>query len=197
MRCLDLLKKNNIGFEYLKQLLESIGYNVSTVNARFSDSDTAAIEELLYLVDKMFYDDALVQLQRAKIMYDRTVMSIQDAFPLDLKDYNTWGQIKKIILFNRILSKNKYIIERYHLLPSTDYSEESLLNLIQYQQSGKFAELQKEEREKEKQEKEAEEKKILDELNGNDIYERATSDIDDETRVMSALRNGYGDALGY
>lgn len=198
MRCIDLLKKYNIGFEYLKQLLDNLGYvKVSSVNTIIDDADVATMEQLLVVIDNTKYNDAVLKLQRARLLYNRAIEQVQDAVELDINEYESWSTLKKTICFNRIVTKYRALIERHKLLQSLDYSEDRLLCLLNYQKEGRFEEIKKEEIESEEKERLAEEKRLERELNGPWYRAHKMSDIDDETAVMSALRGGYGDSLGY
>lgn len=190
--------------ETLGASMRAIKESVSIKNIRLTEA--SEIEKRVYfdviskpykkrlldwgIVDSLYYSSQNLKLITDIITLEKEVSTsdyygdyAQDEYQsnehhLDINeiDMNSIDESAKKYEFKKIVEANKDIITRHHIISPLEYSESSFLKLFIIEKGEGFDEYIRMERERERMQR---------------------NSIDDEGIVMSALRNGYGDALGF
>ena len=184
-----LLKQLNIGLDTLNRELSYMGQPIiDNVNAKLSDLDYT------FLVD-YFQSQEMNALNKAVEEMNKCRRKLDDFFLREFKPIDKMSEIEKSLYFKWIIRYGGKYISFQHSFPNASslaFSE------TVFEQLYKWYEMWMTKSEEEKRE---EEKKARDE-NWNNITWTATPlksgiCIDEETAIMSALKNGNGDAFGF
>lgn len=186
MRAYAIMKKYNIGIETLNDYLNLIGFEKIDFNTKIEDSDFEFICKMLESNCVKEYDDIIdnyyIKLYRAR-------KKIRKEFTGKMPRYEDMCLLLKKYYFIKIKNEYKSTIDYFDLPVSDNYSEESFSYLYNNYVNFKLDEL------KEKHDgycyyHDDESKKDYD-------YDYDDNVIDDESKIMSALRNGEGDKYGF
>lgn len=184
-----LLKQLNIGLDTLNRELSYMGQPIiDNVNAKLSDLDYT------FLVD-YFQSQEMNALNKAVEEMNKCRRKLDDFFLQEFKPIDKMSEIEKSLYFKWIIRYGGKYISFQHSFPN---ASSLVFSETVFEQLYKWYEMWMTKSEEEKQK---EEKKARDER-WNNITWTATplksgTSIDEETAIMSALKNGNGDAFGF
>ena len=184
-----LLKQLNIGLDTLNRELKYMGQPIiDNVNEKLSDLN------YVFLLN-YFQSQEMNALNKATDELNKCRRKLDDFFLREFKPIDQMCEIEKSLYFKWIIRYGGKFISFQRLFPNAnhlDFSETIFEQLYKWYEMWMM---------KSEEEKRKEEKKARDE-SWNNINWTATPlksgiCIDEETAIMSALKNGYGDAFGF
>lgn len=186
MRVSQLLKHLNISLDTLNQELIHMHYPQVDLNSKVSDNDYVFLSSY-FASEEM---DALTNayLEVAKCRHKLDVFFLKAFKPID-----QLGNIEKLLYFKWIINYGHQFLSFQILFPnaaSLTFSEDVFEKLYKWYENWKS----KEENEREKEENDAL-NKFID--NNTEYICPIKTPIDEETAIMSALKNGNGDVFGF
>lgn len=183
-----LLKQLNIGLDTLNRELSHMGQSTVDINSKMSDTDFA------FLLD-YFQSQEMDALDRAYQEMNRCRRKLDDFFLREFKPIDQMSEIEKSLYFKWIIRYGGKYVSFQRLFPNANalvFSETIFEQLYKWYEMWM---------KKSEEEKRQEEKTVREE-----IWNKITFDvtplkkricIDEETAIMSALKNGNGDAFGF
>ena len=184
-----LLKQLNIGLDTLNRELSYMGQPIiDNVNAKLSDLNYA------FLVD-YFQSQEMTSLNKAVEELNKCRRKLDDFFLREIKPIDQMSEIEKSLYFKWIIGYGGKYISFQRLFPN---AKSLVFSETIFEQLYKWYEMWMTKSEEEKRQEE----KIAREEKWNNITWTATPlksgiCIDEETAIMSALKNGNGDAFGF
>ena len=188
-RVSTLLKQLNIGLDTLNRELSHMGQPIiDNVNAKLSDLNYA------FLVD-YFQSQEMDALNKAVEELNKCRRKLDDFFLREFKPIDQMSEIEKSLYFKWIIRYGGKYTSFQRLFPnakSLAFSETIFEQLYKWYERWIM---------KSEEEKQNEENKAREEKWNNITYSfaplKSGNCIDEETAIMSALKNGYGDAFGF
>lgn len=189
-----LLKQLNIGLDTLNRELSYMGQPIiDNVNAKLSDLNYAFLVNYFQSQEMNALDKATVELSKCR-------RKLNNFFLREFKPIDQMSEIEKSLYFKWIIRYGGKYISFQRLFPN---AKSLVFSETIFEQLYKWYEMWMTKSEEEKrQEEKRQEEKIAREEKWNNITWTATPlksgiCIDEETAIMSALKNGNGDAFGF
>ena len=185
-RVSQLLKHLNVGLDTLNQELIHMQHPQVSLNTKLSDLDCA------FLTD-YFMSKEMAALTNAYLEVAKCRKKLDGFFLHSFKPINQLGEIEKMLFFKWIIGYGHKFLSFQSLFPnafSLEYSENTFEKLYKWYDEW----TSKSDYDKENEEDEALEKLIDEETQP---VRQTNICPDEETAIMSALKHGYGDALGF
>lgn len=184
-----LLKQLNIGLDTLNRELSYMGQPIiDNVNAKLSDLNYAFLVNYFQSQEMNALDKATVELSKCR-------RKLNNFFLREFKPIDQMSEIEKFLYFKWIIGYGGTYISFQRLFPN---AKSLVFSETIFEQLYKWYEMWMTKSEEEKRQEE----KIAREEKWNNITWTATPlksgiCIDEETAIMSALKNGNGDAFGF
>lgn len=183
-----LLMQLNIGLDTLNRELLHMGQPIININTKLSDLN------YIFLVD-YFQSQEMNALDKATEELNKCRRKLDDFFLREFKPIDQMSEIEKSLYFKWIIRYGGKYISFQNLFPNANslvFSETIFEQLYKWYEMWMT---------KSEEEKRQEEKKARDEKWNNITFSvtplKSGVCIDEETAIMSALKNGYGDAFGF
>ena len=184
MRVSQLLKQLNIGLPTLNEEMACLQLSPFELNSKLSDEDSK------FLID-YFNSEEMQAMNSAKLEILRCRRRLNQFFLGDKKPIEQLGTMEKSLYFKWIINFGENYVSfrnRFPFVSSYGYSEETFVKLYDWY----FSWVAKNEQERVAIETEARKKK--DKAQTFSIIREAP---DEESMIMNALENGYGDVFGF
>ena len=184
MRVSQLLKQLNIGLPTLNEEMACLQFPPFQLNSKLSDKDSKFLMEY-------FDSEEMKALNSAKLEIIKCRHRLNQFFLDDKKPIEELGMMEKNLYFKWIINYGENYVSfknRFPFVALSSYSEEVFVRLYEWYFSWN------EKNEQEKVAIETEAKKKRDEVKMFSIIKECP---DEESMIMNALENGYGDAFGF